>query len=73
MIEKLDIYNGYKIVDWLHTIDGRCGAIEVNNKINELIDIVNKHDQKLKLLLEGLEKWAQSQQDKETTIVFEQK
>lgn len=41
--------------------------------VNELIDIVNKHDQKLKLLLDGLEKWAQSQQDKETTIVFEQK
>ena len=42
MIEKLDLDNGYATVDWLPTQHGkRCGAKEIQNTVNQLVDAVN--------------------------------
>ena len=57
MIEKLEPLQGLDH-SWL-------------NKINELVDTVNKQERTIKLLIDGLEKFAQSQQ--ETTLEIEYK
>lgn len=42
MIEKLDLYCGFAIVDWLPKLHGqRCAAKEIQTTVNQLIDAVN--------------------------------
>lgn len=68
MIEKLDIIrDSENCVDAFGDTHNVAGH-KVINKINELVDAVNKQEQVIKILIDGLERLAKSQQELNTEI-----
>ena len=65
MIEKLDLdkRHSFGTLDWLEHWNEPSGAKLIENKINELVDTINKQDEVIKLLIEALERLAESQQE----------
>ena len=69
MIEKLPFeitqgeYEGKKFDIKSHT-----SPFDMQVKINELVEVVNKQEQAIKSLIDGLERFAKSQQEVNTEI-----
>lgn len=69
MIEKLPFETRQATYeDRTFEIQENASPYDIQVKVNELVDVVNKQEQAIKSLIDGLERFAKSQQEVNTEI-----